>query len=84
MKKTNIMLLAICISLSLVIGISTAKAEDFSKKEDYYIKLCSSSRLTTKNKKVCQEFNSYLKKKNANLKKDIKETQQDLKNTKND
>ena len=37
-------------------------ATDFEGQEDKYIKICSSN-LTNSNKKVCQEFNKYLKKK---------------------
>jgi len=67
-----------------MVGISPVNAIDFSKKESYYIKLCSSSSLTTKNKKTCEQFNTYLKKKNNQLKNDIKETKKDLENTKDD
>lgn len=84
MKKIGLGFIAICTALTMIVNSTSTKAIDFSKKEDYYIKLCSSSRLTTNNKKVCQDFNTYLKKKNIQLKKDIKETQSDLKNTKGD
>lgn len=84
MKKIFISALAVCTSFSLVIGINTVKAIDFSKNEDHYIKLCSSSRLTRSNQAVCKKFNTYLKKKNADLKKDIKESASDLANTKDD
>lgn len=84
MKKIVIGLLAVCTTFTCMCTSSTVKAIDFSKKESYYIKLCSSSSLTTSNKSVCEEFNRYLSKKNAQLKKDIKETQSDLADTKND
>ena len=45
MKKTFITSLVICTSLSLVIRPVDVQAIDFSKDEDRYIKLCSSSRL---------------------------------------
>lgn len=84
MKKFFIGALAVCTSLSLVMGTSTVKATDFSKDEDHYIKLCSSSRLTRSNQKICKDFNTYLKKKNAQLKENIKDSKSDLENTKND
>lgn len=84
MKKTFITSLVICTSLSLVIRPVDVQAIDFSKDEDRYIKLCSSSRLTRSNQKVCKQFNSYLKKKNSQLKKDIKETKSEIIDTSDD
>ena len=81
MKKIWIGSVCICLTLGLFITKQDVKAIDFSKKESYYIKLCSSS-LTSSNKKVCQDFNNYLSKKNSQLKKDIKKQKQDLSNTK--
>ena len=84
MKKIFIYLLTLCTSLSIIASSSPVNAIDFSKNESYYIKLCSSNRLTNKNKKTCQQFNTYLKKKNNELKKDIKENKNDLQNTNDD
>lgn len=85
MKKILISAMTVCTSLSLIMGAcTTVKAIDFSKDEDRYIKLCSSSRLTRSNQSVCKKFNAYLKEKNANLKEDIKDSQSDIENTKND
>lgn len=84
MKKIYASLLAFCTVLSLTCGITTVNAIDFSKNEDYYIKLCSSSRLSRNKQTVCKQFNTYLKKKNANLKDDIKENKAELENTKDD
>lgn len=84
MKKILTSLVALCMTLTIASALQDVHAIDFSKKESYYIKLCSSSRLTQKNKKTCEQFNTYLKKKNAELKNDIKETKKDLANTKDD
>lgn len=84
MKKVFISLLTFCTAMSIMVNSSPVSATNFSKNESYYIKLCSSSRLTTKNKKTCQDFNTYLKKKNKELKNDIKENKEDLKDTNND
>lgn len=83
MKKIWIGSICLCLAFGLLVGRQDVHAIDFSKKESYYIKLCSSS-LTASNKKVCQDFNNYLSKKNSQLKKDIKNKQADLKDTKDD
>ena len=83
MRKTSIGLLTVALSFSLFVNTSTIEAVDFSKKESYYIKLCSSD-ISRSNEKVCREFNKYLSKKNANLKKEIKQDQKNLANTKDD
>ncbi len=84
MKKKILGLLAICTFIS-VIGLSySVDAIDFSKNEEKYIKLCSSSSLTNANKKTCEEFNAYLSKKNADIKKEISETKKDLAETNSD
>lgn len=67
----------------LTISSSTVSAIDFEKDEQKYIKLCSSSSLSS-NKKTCEEFNKYLSKKNKQLKADIKETKSELEATKDD
>lgn len=66
MKKVFLSLLTFCTAMSIMVNSSPVSATNFSKNESYYIKLCSSSRLTTKNKKTCQDFNTYLKKKIKN------------------
>lgn len=78
-KKT----LTILISLCLGIGITTIKthAEDFNGQEEKYIKLCSSSKLTDKQQKTCQEFNTYLNDKTKQMKEESKEMKQDLQAT---
>lgn len=84
MRKTFITSLVICTSLSLIVRPIDVKAVDFSKEEDKYIKLCSGSRLTRQNQKVCKEFNSYLKKKNSKLKSEIKDTKSEIADTSKD
>ena len=63
MKKLIISLLTISTCLSMIVNIKEVKAIDFASKEAYYTKLCSSDRLTSSNKTVCEQFNSYLKQK---------------------
>lgn len=84
MKKLLICILSLSIALSLVIKTKDVKAIDFSKKEAYYAKLCSSSNLTQSNQKVCEQFNKYLKDKNKKLKEEIKDHQKDLSETNNE
>ena len=84
MKKTILGLLVVCSFLSMIVFSQQTKAIDFSKNEDKYIKLCSSSSLTNANKKTCEEFNEYLSEKNKNLKEEIHNTKKELSETKND
>ena len=82
MKKTLLCFLAICSILSITIIANSVNAIDFSKNEEKYIKLCSSSSLTNANKETCEQFNAYLSKKNKELKNEISETQKELTQTK--
>ena len=83
MKKIILGIIAICSIFALTLSSTDIYAVDFSKNEDKYIKLCSSSQLSS-NKKTCEEFNTYLSKKNKNLKSNIKDTKNDLVNTQDD
>ncbi|MEG0366240.1 MAG: NlpC/P60 family protein [Coprobacillus sp.] len=82
MKKIFLSLLTTCSILTMSVMTLPVQAIDFSKDEDKYIKLCSSS-LTNANKKTCEEFNAYLEKKNSNLNEQIKDTKKDLNETNN-
>lgn len=84
MKNKILLSFIILHLLSSMLIPQPVNAYKFAGKESYYIKLCSSSKLSSKNKNVCTSFNSYLKKKNSSLKKDIEDIKKDLKNTKND
>lgn len=83
MKKIVLSLLAFCSVFAMTLTAGNVNATDFKGNESKYIKLCSSS-LTNSNKKVCQEFNEYLSKKNKDLKKEISETKEDLSKTNDD
>ena len=83
MKKMVLSFLAITSIFAMTLSSTTVNAVDFSKNESKYIKLCSSSSLSS-NKKTCEEFNKYLSKKNKELKADIQETKSDLEDTKDD
>lgn len=80
MKKYLVTMLTVMLALC-VMTANSVQATDFSKNEDYYIKLCSSSHLTKSKASVCKEFNAYLKKKNANLKDSIANTKDNLDQT---
>ena len=80
MKKLGISFLAFCSVFAMSLFPIDVHATDFEGQEDKYIKICSSN-LTNSNKKVCQEFNKYLKEKNQDLKKEIQDTKDDLSET---
>ena len=61
--------------------VSSVNATDFSGKESKYYKLCSSSSLSTGNKKTCKEFNSYLKDQSSNLKNQIADAKKAIEET---
>lgn len=84
MKKLVISFVTICSVFAMTFYTNPVYAVDFSKNEQKYIKLCSSSSLTNANKKTCEEFNEYLSKKNSDLKKEISETKKDLSETNDD
>ena len=65
MKKVFVTALGVCTMLSLVTIPTPVQATDFSGQEDKYMKLCSSSNLSTNNLNTCKEFNTYLKNKNT-------------------
>lgn len=81
-RKLFIGLTTICLTVTFSLTIFNTKAEDFAGKEDKYIKLCSSSKLTNKQQKTCKEFNSYLNKKNKELSQESSQTKKDAKETK--
>jgi len=56
-------------------------AEDFEGQEDHYIKLCSSTSLSSKQQKTCQEFNTYLQEKNKKLNIEAKKAKENAQNT---
>ena len=82
-KKIFIGFFTLCLMTAFSLSYISVQAEDFKGQEEKYIKLCSSSKLTYKQQKTCQEFNTYLKDKNKELAKDTKETQKNVKNTEN-
>lgn len=81
-RKLFIGLTTICLTTAFSFTTLNTKAEDFAGKEDKYIKLCSSSKLTNKQQKTCKEFNSYLNKKNKELSQEANEAKKDAKDTK--
>lgn len=81
MKKIVMSLLAVCSICSLSLYSHPVSAIDFSKDENKYIKICSSSSLSRSQESTCRSFNSYLEKKNKNLKADIASSKQELSET---
>lgn len=69
-KKIFIGFFTLCLMTAFSLSYISVQAEDFKGQEEKYIKLCSSSKLTDKQQKTCQEFNTYLKDKNKELAKD--------------
>lgn len=61
--------------------VSSVKATNFSGKESKYYKLCSSSTLSSGDKKTCKEFNSYLKDQSSNLKDQIADAKKAIEDT---
>ena len=84
MKKLVLSFLVICSIFTMTVSSNQVGANDFAGNESKYIKLCSSSSLKKSDKKTCEEFNEYLRKKNSNLKNEIKETKKELSDTNND
>ncbi|WRK52581.1 hypothetical protein SD457_19955 [Coprobacillaceae bacterium CR2/5/TPMF4] len=69
----------------MLVGITTTpapvEATDFSGQEDKYMKLCSSSNLSSSNLQTCKEFNTYLKEKNQDLKEQVSNSKDQLSQT---
>ena len=83
MKLKRIFLTAL--ATSMLVGITTTpapvEATDFSGQEDKYMKLCSSSNLSSSNLQTCKEFNTYLKEKNQDLKEQVSNSKDQLSQT---
>ena len=82
MKKKTVSLLTLALTLLLSTAFSShVYAADFEGKEDTYIKLCSSSSLSSKQQATCKEFNTYLSKKNKTLKEEAAQAKKDASKT---
>lgn len=62
--------------------INQIEAIDFSKNEEKYMKICSSSQLNNNNKSTCEDFNKYLKNKNKELASQLATQKKTASNTK--
>ncbi|MEG0685398.1 MAG: NlpC/P60 family protein [Coprobacillus sp.] len=80
-KRISITLTILCLVVGIFTYSQVAKAENFAGKEDKYIKLCSSSKLTSSQQKTCKEFNTYLSKKNKDLNKETSNAKKESKKT---
>lgn len=84
MSKSKIFSLLLTATLVLPLTytqVSSVKATNFSGKESKYYKLCSSSTLSSGDKKTCKEFNSYLKDQSSNLKDQIADAKKAIEDT---
>lgn len=82
-KKMTSFLLASSLVISVFsMSFYDIHAENFAGQESKYIKLCSSSTLTTKQQKTCKEFNTYLNDKNKKLNKEAQKAKENIKETK--
>lgn len=84
MSKSKLFSLLLTATLVLPLTytqVSSVKATNFSGKESKYYKLCSSSTLSSGDKKTCKEFNSYLKDQSSNLKDQIADAKKAIEDT---
>lgn len=81
-KKVLSAVLSLSIITSAVYYIVPVDAVDFEGKESEYMKLCSSSSLSSSNKSTCEDFNTYLKNKNSELTKKLAEQKETANDTK--
>lgn len=80
--KKKISILIICLIPTLIFTTLYTYAQDFEGREDKYIQLCSSSKLTNSQQSTCQEFNTYLQKKNQQLQQESQAIKDDVEDTK--
>ncbi|MBQ1877260.1 MAG: peptidoglycan DD-metalloendopeptidase family protein [Erysipelotrichaceae bacterium] len=85
MKKMIKIILAAVFCLSCLIFPERSRRRlvavadtDFSKNEEYYYQLCSSSGLSDAEKNLCKDFRDYLEKKQSDLEAEIKRNQNNL------
>lgn len=71
----------LCLLLAIFLFPDNVNAIDFEGNEDQYMKTCSSSVLSKKDKQTCEEFNKYLKNKNKQLKAQIGNTKDNINKT---
>lgn len=82
LKKIMTACLSFCLLIALACTTHNVHATDFKGKENQYIRLCSSSKLSSKQQKTCKEFNTYLHNKNQELKEEASQAKEDAKETK--
>ena len=85
MKVKHFIKLTLVFALALpMMSISSneAYADEFTGKEDTYYQLCSSKKLTKGQRKTCESFNAYLKKKSTSIKQNISDGQSEISKTK--
>lgn len=82
MNKKTVSLFTLALVLFLSVTCSShVYATDFEGQEDKYIKLCSSSSLSSSKQKTCKEFNTYLSQKNKKLKEEAAQAKKDASQT---
>lgn len=80
-KRIPIIIITLCLITGVFTYTQYAKAEDFAGREEKYIKLCSSSKLTSSQQKTCKQFNTYLSKKNKTLNQESKNAKKESQKT---
>ena len=81
MKKSLISMICFTLLVSFFCSTSQVHAVNFEGQEDKYMKLCSSKSLSNSNYNTCEQFNSYLKKKNNQLQSSIDESKSKISDT---
>ena len=83
-KKIVASLLSLSMLACAFASTYIVNATDFEGQEAKYIKLCSSSKLTSNQQTTCKEFNSYLYEKNKELKQEASQAKKEAEDTKDD
>lgn len=83
-KKIVASLLSLSMLACALASTYIVNATDFEGQEAKYIKLCSSSKLTSNQQTTCKEFNSYLYEKNKELKQEASQAKKEAEDTKDD
>lgn len=83
LKKCLVGVITATLLTSTLYTVQNVEAIDFSKNEEKYMQLCASGKLSSSNKSTCEEFNSYLKKKNKELISQLAEQKEDASQTEN-
>lgn len=84
MKKNKIKLLSLSIFLSIIFSQMPQDviATEFEGQESKYYSLCIANELSKNDKKICEEFNNYLSKRNTKLQNELQESKNNKRDAK--